>query len=57
MKNSLVINTADAHVIISSGLSNPPAVWNYLRSLDRRWANLAKYLGYSDTLISHIKSK
>jgi len=49
--------TIDASAFISSGLSNPPAVWNYVRSLNKKWDHLASYLGYSDALISHIKSK
>jgi len=43
--------------VLPLSLSNPPGVWNYVRSLDKEWDNLAKYLGYSDALISHIKSK
>jgi len=49
--------TTDASVYISSGLSNPPAVWNYVRSLHKKWDDLAKYLGYSEALISQIKEK
>ena len=39
------------------GFSNPPAVWNYVRDMEKDWEHLASFLGYSDLLISEIKSK
>jgi len=62
MKKSTNFLTTDICVYSCSdlsllGLSNPPPVWDYMRSLERDWEHLAKYLGYSESLISHIKNK